>query len=69
MRRLPGYVVGSIVATGFGTAFVIANSGDLDAPWPLILRARGRARRCARSRIASVQLATLTISRPVLRLT
>src|SRR4051812_41854370 len=38
MRRMPGYVVGSIVAIGFGTSFVIANSGGLDSPWPLILR-------------------------------
>ncbi|GAA3452865.1 hypothetical protein [Dactylosporangium matsuzakiense] len=37
-RRLPGYVIGSIIATGFGTGFIAGNSGGLPDPWPQILR-------------------------------
>jgi hypothetical protein len=37
-RRLPGYMVGSIIATGFGTGFVAGNCGGLPGPWPQILR-------------------------------
>jgi hypothetical protein len=37
-RRLPGFVIGAIVAVGFGTGFIIGNSGGLTSPWPLILR-------------------------------
>ncbi|MFI5910370.1 hypothetical protein [Dactylosporangium sp. NPDC051541] len=37
-RRLPGYVIGSIIATGFGTGFIAGNCGGLADPWPQILR-------------------------------
>ena len=38
-QRPAGLVVGSTVALVFGTVFVFANSGGLDAPWPLVIRA------------------------------
>ncbi|GLW35958.1 hypothetical protein [Actinoplanes regularis] len=40
-RRLSGLVVGSLVALGFGTGFVMANSGGLPSPWPTVIRIAG----------------------------
>jgi hypothetical protein len=40
-RRMPGYVIGSIVAIGFGLGFIAGNSGSLHDPWPLIVRVAG----------------------------
>ncbi|MER5606487.1 hypothetical protein AB0F93_07880 [Micromonospora tulbaghiae] len=39
--RPSGLVVGSLVAISFGTVFVLVNSGDLSAPWPLVVRVAG----------------------------
>lgn len=36
-----GIVVGSLVAITFGTVFVLVNSGELPAPWPVLARAAG----------------------------
>ncbi len=38
VRRLSGLVTGSLVALGFGTAFVMFNSAALPSPWPLVIR-------------------------------
>lgn len=40
-RRPDGLVIGSLIAISFGTTFVMVNSGDLPAPWPLVIRAAG----------------------------
>jgi hypothetical protein len=40
-QRPAGLVVGSLVAVTFGTVFVVANSGGLAGPWPLVVRAAG----------------------------
>ncbi len=37
-RRMPGQVVGSLVAIVFGVVFVVVNSGGLPSPWPLVSR-------------------------------
>ena len=40
-QQSAGFVVGSVVAVTFGTVFVLANSGGLPAPWPLVIRVIG----------------------------
>jgi len=40
-QRSAGFVAGSVVAITFGTVFVLANSGGVPAPWPLVIRAAG----------------------------
>lgn len=40
-QRPSGLVVGSLVAIAFGTVFVLVNSADLSAPWPLVIRVAG----------------------------
>ncbi|GAA2700706.1 hypothetical protein Apa02nite_088610 [Actinoplanes palleronii] len=39
--RPAGLRTGSVVALTFGTVFVVANSGGLAAPWPLVIRVAG----------------------------
>lgn len=34
-------VAGSLIAIGFGTVFIMVNSGGLPAPWPLVIRTAG----------------------------
>ena len=40
-QRSAGFVVGSVVAITFGTVFVLANSGGVPSPWPLVIRVAG----------------------------
>jgi hypothetical protein len=40
-RRPDGLMIGSLIAISFGTVFVMVNSGDLPAPWPLAIRVTG----------------------------
>ena len=42
-NRLPGMVLGSLIALSFGTVFVVVNSGGLSDPWPLVIRATAAA--------------------------
>jgi hypothetical protein len=39
--RPAGLLIGSMIALSFGTSFVMANSGGLSSPWPLIIRVVG----------------------------
>ena len=40
-QRSAGFVVGSVVAIAFGTVFVLANSGGVPTPWPIVIRVAG----------------------------
>ena len=40
-HRPSGLVTGSLIATTFGTVFMLVNSGGLTAPWPLVIRVLG----------------------------
>ena len=40
-QRSAGFVAGTVVGITFGTVFVLANSGGVAAPWPLVIRVAG----------------------------